>query len=205
MAESDEHSTIINPDHLTAQYSSSQSVSSGDQPGRPYNLPASHNGLSQDRASREKTAPVREPRKAIQGCQMRGFGLPQVLGTGSLSQSLVVRNESPWETFKPSFSCRLAGTVVIAARRSCFHPSLPTAIREYSADDADKMLHRFRHIKHENVLAARECFTGEGTMYALVEDLPLTLEHLVGCRPIYLGEAQLGAIIGQVRQSRSYF
>lgn len=35
-------------------------------------------------------------------------------------------------------------------------------------------------------------------MYALVEDLPLTVEHLVGCRPIYLNEAQLGAIVGQV-------
>lgn len=163
MAESDKHSTMIEPDHLTAQNSfHSQSVSLGDQPRRPYILPTSQNGFAPEGPSKEKTAPIREPsKKSIQGFQMKGFGLPQVLGSGSLSQSLVVRNESPWETFKPSFSCRLAGTVIIAARRSCFHPSLPTAIREYSAEDADKMLHRFRHIKHENVLTARECFTGE--------------------------------------------
>lgn len=206
MAQSDKHPIVVDSDHGTAEHSSpSQSVPSEDQPGQPYMLPTSHNGFPPEGTSKGKTAPIREPTgKVIQGSRMKSFGLSQALGSGSLFQSLVVRNESPWETFKPAFSCRLAGTVIIAGRRSCFCPSLPIAIREYSAEDADKMLHRFRYNKHENVLAARECYTGEGSMYALVEDLPLTLEHLVGCRPIYLGEAQLGAIVGQVSQFRSY-
>lgn len=51
------------------------------------------------------------------------------------------------------------------------------------------MLYRFRHIKHENVLAARECYIGTDFMYALVKDLSLTLEHLARCRPISLCKA----------------
>lgn len=188
--------------HRTAQYLSPQPVSSEEQPVQPYTLKRMHNRYPSEGANEGKASPKREhTRKVIRGSQIKGFGLTQVLGSGSLSQSLVVRNESLWETFKPVFSCQLAGTVIIATRRSCSRPSRPIAIREYPTEDTDRILHRFRYIKHKNVLTARECYTGKDFMHALVEDLPLTLEHLVGCRPIYLSETQLGAIIGQV----SYF
>lgn len=200
MAEPGKLPSVIDTDHCTTQHlSPSQPAASEDQPSQPHRLSRSHNWFPPKGASKSKSRPTREPaRKAIQGSQIRSFGLPHVLGSKSLSQSLVVRNESPWETFKPVFRCQLAGTVIIAGRRSCSRPSRAIAIREYPTKDADEMLHRFRHIKHENVLTARECYTGEESMYALVEDLPLTLEHLVGCRPIYLSEPQLGEIIGQV-------
>ena len=168
--------------HRTAQYlSPSQPVLSEEQPVQPYTLLRLHNRYPSKGASEDKASPKREhTKKVIQGSQIKSFGLTQVLGSGSLSQSLVVRNESPWETFKPVFSCQLVGTVIIATRRSYSRPSRPVAIREYPTEDTDRILHRFRYIKHKNILTARECYTGKDFLHALVKDLPLTLEHLVG-------------------------
>lgn len=182
---------MAHPDHLASQRPSCpQSISQKHQTGQLNNLPELRDMSPSKDADRRATTAIREPnRKVIRGPKIKSFGLPQVLDSGSLSHSLVVRNESPWEIFKPAFSCRLAGTVIIVGRRSSSSPSRPTAIREYLTEDADKMLHRFRCIKHKNVLAARECYIDKRSIYALVEDLLLTLEHVVGCRAICLGEA----------------
>ena len=107
----------------------------------------------------------------------------------------IVRDESPWDTFELDFSCKLAGTVAIAAHRS--RPSRVIAIREYSAGDVEKMLQRFRHIQHENIMCSSECYRHNCSLYAVVDDLPLTLEHL-GSRTVCPNEVQLGSIMRQV-------
>jgi hypothetical protein len=59
------------------------------------------------------------------------------------------------------------------------------------------MLQYFSQLQHENILSAEECFNTEDSVYALCEDLPITLEDIVAC-DAYLNEARLAAILKQV-------
>lgn len=133
-------------------------------------------------------------RKVVSGGP-KCFGLPQVCEEGTYL-GLIVREESPWDTYRRTLRCNLAGEVFIAARRS--HPSQVVAIREYTKGDVAKMRRLYDILDHDNVLTARECFVNEGCMYALVNDLQLTLEQLVGCRSLYPTEAELASMTWQV-------
>lgn len=148
------------------------------------------NGISNPK--KRKTSPQSErPGKIVSGGQ-KTFGLPQVCEEGT-SHRLIVREESPWDTYRQTLRCNLAGDVFIAARRS--RPSQVVAIREYTKGDVAKMRRLYDHLDHDNVLIARECFVNEGSMYALVDDLPLTLEQLVGCRSLYPTETELASMV----------
>jgi hypothetical protein len=135
--------------------------------------------------------------KVIQG-PPKALGLPQVIDSGSsASHPLIVReNESPWNTFKPVFSCKLAGTVIIAAHKT--RPSQLEAIRAYSPERADEVLRAFQVIRHENILSAKECYREGNSLFVLVDDLPLTLEHLVSLHP---EEHQVASVMHQVRRA----
>lgn len=134
--------------------------------------------------------------KVIQG-PPKALGLPQVVDSGSsTSRPLIVREkESPWNTFKPVFSCKLAGTVIIAAHKT--RPSQLEAIRAYSPERADEVLRAFQVIRHENILSAKECYREGNSLFVLVDDLPLTLEHLVSLHP---DQHQVASVMHQVRR-----
>ena len=173
----------------------SQSNSTKDQPTQPDGLTHSPSGLPSKETKKRNASPLKEPsRKVIKG-PPKALGLSQALQSGGGSKTLIVRDESPWDTFELSFSCKLAGTVAIAAHRS--RPSRVIAIRQYSAADAETMLQRFRHIQHENIMCSSECYRHNCSLYAVVNDLPLTLEHL-GSRAVCPNEVQLGSIMRQV-------
>lgn len=145
---------------------------------------------------KEKTPLPRENQgKVIRGGP-KTLGLPQARDSRSISRSLIVRHESPWDTYRRTYCCKLAGDVFIAARSS--RPTKVVAIREYGKQDADKMLRRYETLDHINILSAWECFIDGDSMYALVDDLPLTLEHLIGCRSLYPTEAELASMVWQV-------
>ncbi|KAL4862078.1 hypothetical protein BDV12DRAFT_190663 [Aspergillus spectabilis] len=129
---------------------------------------------------------------------LKSLGLTQIVDSEDpLSHKLVVRDtESPWDTFQSICSCQLAGTVIVATRRS--RPSQVKAIRKYSGKEADRVLQWFRIIRHPNILSAQECYRIEGALYAVVDDLPLTLEHLVSLCNIYPTEEQLSIIVKQI-------
>ena len=78
------------------------------------------------------------------------------------------------------------------------HPSEIIAIRAASTGNADKMLKMFKQIRHDNIISASECYQDQEEKYFLVDDLLLTLEHLVAS-DAYPNEAQLATILGQVR------
>ncbi|KAJ5701408.1 hypothetical protein N7488_008956 [Penicillium malachiteum] len=119
-----------------------------------------------------------------------------------LAATFLVRHESPWNTYRQTLRCTLAGDVLIAARRA--GPSQAVAIREYRQSNADHMLQLYRTLSHPNILAARECFVDNGSLYILVDDLPLTLEHLVGCRVLYPTEPELASLVWQVLNGIDY-
>ncbi|KAI2791739.1 hypothetical protein POX_c04616 [Penicillium oxalicum] len=86
--------------------------------------------------------------------------------------------------------------VIIASRRS--NRSRLQAIRQYSESDAKRLIQRFECLDHANVLSARDCYLDGLSLYALVKDLPLTLQHLVSCPRIYPTELELGSIMSQI-------
>ncbi|GKZ54468.1 hypothetical protein AnigIFM49718_010281 [Aspergillus niger] len=134
------------------------------------------------------------PGKVIQG-PPKALGLLQVLDPGSsTSPPLIVREkESPWDTFKQVFTCKLAGTVIIAVHKS--RPSQLEAIRAYSPERADEVLGVFQVTRHQNVLSAKECYKDGDELFVLVDDLPLTLEHLATLHP---DQHQVASVIFQI-------
>ncbi|KAL4927711.1 uncharacterized protein BDV17DRAFT_116428 [Aspergillus undulatus] len=113
--------------------------------------------------------------------------------------SIIFRDkESPWDTFQPFFECRLAGRVITAVQKS--YPYRIKAIREYS-ENAGEILRLFNTVHHRNVLSANECYRNKGQLFVLVEDCPLTLEHLVSLSP---DQDSLGAIMFQILNGISY-
>ena len=135
-------------------------------------------------------------RKIVKG-PPQTLELPRIAEPGSsIAQPLIIRNESPWDTFKTFFTCDLAGTVFMAQSR--LHPSEIIAIRAASTGNADKMLKMFKQIKHDNIISATVCYQDQEEKYFVVDDLLLTLEHQVAS-DAYPNEAQLATILGQVR------
>lgn len=137
------------------------------------------------------TSPIEYTRKVVSGGK-KSFGLSQLHGEGGPRQ-LFVRKESPWDTYRRTLRCHLASEVSIAARRS--RPAQMVATREYTDKNVARMLRMYDNRDHENILAARECFVDGESMYILVNDLPLTLEQLVGCRSLFPTEAELTCML----------
>ncbi|KAH8695671.1 hypothetical protein BGW36DRAFT_453785 [Talaromyces proteolyticus] len=109
---------------------------------------------------------------------LKKWNTPQIHFRGEPLAYLIGRNESPWDTFKTIFTCDLAGRVSIAACRT--HPSQLRAIRTFKKEESKEMLEKFKHIRHENVLLAREYYDHEDSVYFVFDDLPLTLKHVIG-------------------------
>lgn len=150
---------------------------------------------TKDRLKGNASPSLEHTRKIVKG-QPRALELPQVVGSGhSIVQPVIVRNGSPWYTFETFFTCDLAGTVFMAQHRH--HPSKVIAIRAAPTGNADKLLKMFKDIKHDNIISATECYQDEEKKFFLVDDLPLTLEHLVAS-DAYPNETQLATILGQV-------
>ncbi|KAJ6114206.1 hypothetical protein N7512_007651 [Penicillium capsulatum] len=168
MSRQDKHCTEVNFEHykelLATSQSPSREVPSSKQPHQP-DVPTQMS-RSFNSKKREASPQSGNARKIVRGGAKR-FGLPQVCEEGT-SRQLIVREESPWDTYRRTLRCTLAGDVFIAARRS--RPSQAVAIREYTKEDVAKMRRLYDILDHDNVLTARECFVNEGCMYALVND-----------------------------------
>ena len=162
------------------------------------------NGVdTHDRAS---AAIIRHPKRAhhthrrgkpkiITG-RLKGLCLPQLCEVEDTSSALIVRHESPWNTYLGSIVCDIAGKVVLASRYT--RPSRLVAIREYPKQDARQLVERFGIVRHRNILSVRECYIDADSLYALTDDMPLALSHLVSCSTIYPSEIELASMMAQV-------
>ncbi|CAG8142359.1 unnamed protein product [Penicillium salamii] len=122
--------------------------------------------------------------------------LPHLCGLENIASVLVVRQESPWDTYRKAITYEIAGKVTIATRRT--RPSRMVAIRTYAKENARRLIYRFGRLEHRNVLSLRECYMHEDLTFFLVDDLPLTLAHVVAFPSVYPSETELGSIICQV-------
>ncbi|OJJ42064.1 hypothetical protein ASPZODRAFT_162382 [Penicilliopsis zonata CBS 506.65] len=126
---------------------------------------------------------------------LRDHGQDNRRGEGLAVHSLVIQRGCPWDTLKDLFTCDLAGPVSLAIHRE--DPRKVIAVRSFSRDKADIWLQVLRKTKHPNIISAREIFKDHGTTYFIVDDLPLTLEHVVAC-DIFPSELQLASILIQI-------
>ena len=125
--------------------------------------------------------------------------LPRLHGLDEITSVLIVRHESPWDTYQQAISYDIAGEVTIASRRT--RPSRMVAIRKYRRQDARSLIDRFGRLEHVNILSFSECYIDGDFAFFLVADLPLTLAHIVACSDLYPSEAELGSIMCQVWSS----
>lgn len=98
-------------------------------------------------------------------------------------------------------TCDIGGKVIIASHRS--NPSRLQAIREYPRSDTQRLIERFERLNHANILFVRDCYIDGNSLYAFVDDLPCSLDHLVSCHNIYPTEVELGSILSQVHSPHS--
>ena len=112
-----------------------------------------------------------------------------------VGHSAAIQRGCPWDTLKDLFTCDLAGPLSLAVHKE--DPRKVIAVRSFSRDKADIWLQVLRKTKHPNVTSAREIFKDHGMTYFIVDDLPLTLEHVVAC-DIFPSELQLASILVQV-------
>ncbi|KAJ5544058.1 hypothetical protein N7494_005337 [Penicillium frequentans] len=125
--------------------------------------------------------------------------LPHLLELDDSSAALIVRQESPWDTYTPAVTYDVAGSVIIAAHRT--RPSRVVAFRKFRRQDAKRFVDRFGRLEHANVVCVRKCFVDGDSMFALGDDLPLTLAHIVSCVGLYSTEVQLGSILPQMARA----
>ncbi|KAJ5318593.1 hypothetical protein N7476_005013, partial [Penicillium atrosanguineum] len=127
---------------------------------------------------------------------LRDLGLPQICKARTPVSGLIVRSESPWETYQQDIRLELAGPMIVAHRRS--RPFKKVAIRELRKNITYEFINRLRFISHENVLFPREIYLSGNSTYGLYEIVPFALEQLVNCPDLYPTEAQLSSIMGQI-------
>ena len=122
--------------------------------------------------------------------------LPRLHGLDEITSVLIVRHESPWDTYQRAISYDIAGEVTIASRRT--RPRRMVAIRKYRREDARGLIDRFGRLEHVNILTFYECYLNGDSAFFLVADLPLTLAHVVTCSDLYPSETELGSTMYQV-------
>jgi hypothetical protein len=121
----------------------------------------------------------------------------------SAGTNVRMEHSSPWGSLTKRFTLSLEDSVTIASRKD----GLFVAVREFSGPDADRKVAMLRRIRNENLpnlLAFLECFSFEGSRFAVFEHeitrgekLPVTLSHYALIKH-YPTESQLAIILRQV-------
>ena len=188
----DKRSTQINMGLLRGN----EQVSEITGPTFPSNRPKDPQREHQNnRLNKRRGSPLQEPTRKLRS-QEKDLTLTGMVDSGKrVHQSLFVRDESPWDTFKKNYECELAGTVAVVVHRA--RPSSLFAIKTFLREDTDKMLQIFRRIQHENVISAVECFRNKDSLHVVLEHLPVSLDQIVAC-PAYPDETQLSSVLAQV-------
>lgn len=138
-------------------------------------------------------------RKIIQG-RPRSLCLPKLCESDDTSSVLIVRQESPWDTYRRVATCEIAGNVIIAVRYT--RSDRMKAIREYPKCDAERLIHIFESDIHPNILSVRECYIYGNSLYALTDNVSLTLANIVKCKMLYPNEVELASIMAQASYTK---
>jgi len=121
--------------------------------------------------------------------------LPKLVGKGIRAyQSIRIHKKSPWESFRKEYYLELGGTATVAVREA--PPSELVMIRAF-APTSERSLYMLERLHHANVVTILEAFATTDHFYAVLEHMPISLDHVVAY-PNYPSELQLTAILAQV-------
>lgn len=197
MNREDKHSTKIFFEGVLVdgQHTTDPSIITSDETHRPDNYVSA---LS--KGKRRETSGHDLPEKSLKGPPKK-LVLPNIVEEGgSVAQSLVLRDGSPWDALTPIFTCDLAGSVSIAVHRT--RPSRVFAVRAYPERSGDKIMKILQKVQHPNVISTKDIYKHGEVLYSVGVDRPLTLDNLVACDR-FPSELQLASILAQVRLCRS--
>ncbi|KAK3304833.1 uncharacterized protein B0T15DRAFT_537725 [Chaetomium strumarium] len=108
---------------------------------------------------------------------------------------------SPWEHYREAFTWHdLGGDALLAVKMS---PEKRVNIRAFPEDQAEQALFWFRQVRHCSFVAALEAFATEKLLYVVLEEMDITLSHVIRCSR-YPDKQELGAILGQILDGLVY-
>ena len=128
--------------------------------------------------------------KVITG-RLKTLCLPHLGKMNDITSALLIRRESLWDTYYPVLTYDGAGP-----RRS--RPSRVVAIRQFPKEETRRLIGRFGQLEHKILLLMLECYLDGDSAFVLVDDLALTLGHIVACLNLRLAEFELGCLMAQV-------
>ncbi|OBT39550.1 hypothetical protein VE00_09473 [Pseudogymnoascus sp. WSF 3629] len=119
----------------------------------------------------------------------------------SVLKFTAIKEESPWDSFREDYKLNLGGFVSVASDRELPHDSF--IIKRFDGPDLAKKFQMLQRVRHNNFHDMRQCFSYNGSYYAVFQHMPISLDH-VAKSPPYLNEHELAAILGQVVKGLVY-
>jgi hypothetical protein len=112
------------------------------------------------------------------------------------------RNEYLWGSYDESHELDRVGpvTVTVAVQRE--PGTVLVNIRKFAKPEIEAALYRYQNVQHSSFVTALEVFITDNHLYIVLEDMPISLEHIVKL-PRYPTDVQLAAILAPVNAPRS--
>lgn len=92
----------------------------------------------------------------------------------------------------------LGDKVLVTSERG--RPMCRVVVRKFPQEDTENILSWIRRLRHANIVAALEVFSGQKIVYIVFEEMHISLDYLVRT-PGKRTSDEVGLIIGQVWQS----
>lgn len=127
---------------------------------------------------------------------LRSLATVQAANDGvSVLEFTTIKQGSPWDRFREDYKLNLGVFVSIASDRELPHDSF--IIKSFDGPSSAKKFQMLQRVRHNNFHDMRQCFSYDGSYYAVFQHMPISLDH-VAKSPPYLNEHELAAILGQV-------
>ncbi|OBT50792.1 hypothetical protein VE04_09037 [Pseudogymnoascus sp. 24MN13] len=132
---------------------------------------------------------------------LRDLRVVKAVQSGASVLDRIVQFESPWARFCEKFELSLGGYVSIVADRS--PPYDIFMVKRLNGLDAAQRVRMLRRVRHQNFHNMVDCFSFEGSHYAVFQHLPVTLDNIVYSPP-YPTELELAAALAQIVKGLKY-
>ena len=128
-------------------------------------------------------------RKILKG-HLKPLKLPTIIELGGLG--LNIQNYDLQDIYKVIFIYDLTSQVTISENRH--QGSKVVAIQTAIKANGEDLLEKYSYLYYTNIILASKCFKNNRLFHFIVNDLPVTLEHLVAS-DTYPNKIQLASIL----------
>jgi hypothetical protein len=137
-----------------------------------------------------------DSRKTATKSGLRDLQVVKAAQSGVSVLDRTVKFESPWLRFCEKFELNLGEYVSIVADR--YPPYDIFMVKRLKGPDAARRVRMLERVRHQSFHNMVDCFSFEGSHYAVFQHLPVTLDNIVYSPP-YATELELAAALAQVR------